>query len=111
MNHIQSQTGFRTRRSPPCDYSGACEWRTAPVGHWLKQARQITHLFSVHLAARQLMSRELVEKLYNLVRSVGYLACPEMTRYLNFLESKEKSFSPGERFVHRRLQGLVKLCS
>jgi hypothetical protein len=76
-----------------------------------KSPTQITNLFSVHVAARQLMSRELVEKLYNLVRSVGYLACPEMTRYLNFLDSKEKSFSPGERFLHRRLQGLVKLCS
>ncbi len=71
----------------------------------------ISHLFSVHLAVHRLMSRELVENLYNVVRAVGYLTCPEMTRYLNFLESTENSFSPGERFVHRRLRGLVKLCS
>jgi predicted component of type VI protein secretion system len=76
-----------------------------------KAPAQISHLFSIHLVAKKLMSRELVETLYNLVRGVGYLACPEMTRYLSFLDSREKSFSPGERFVHRRLQGLVKLCS
>jgi hypothetical protein len=76
-----------------------------------KSSKEISRMFSLHLAAKQLMSRELVEKLYDLVRPVGYLACPEMTKYLNFLDSKSAELNPGELFVHRRLQGLIKLCS
>lgn len=76
-----------------------------------KSPSHITQLFTVHLAARSLMTREIVEKLYDVVRGVGYLACTEMNRYLAFLDTRQNSFSPGQRFVHRRLQGLVKLCS
>jgi FHA domain len=73
--------------------------------------KQISHIFAIHMAARRLMARELVERLYSSVRTVGYRACPMMTRYITFLDSRTSSFSPGERFVHRRLQGLVKVCS
>lgn len=76
-----------------------------------KAPKEISRLFSLHFAAKNLMSRELVEKMYDIVRPVGYLACPEMTRYLGMLDSKSEGFNPGESFVHRRLQGLVKLCS
>jgi hypothetical protein len=34
-----------------------------------------------------------------------------MSRYLAFLSTKTPTFSPGEKFVHRRLEGLVSLCS
>ncbi len=76
-----------------------------------KASREISRLFSVHHAAKKLMSRDVVEQLYDAVRSVGYLSCPDMARYLKFLDANESAFNPGERFVHRRLQGLIKLCS
>ena len=76
-----------------------------------KSPKDISRIFSLHFAAKKLMSRDVVEKLYDIVRPVGYLACPEMTRYLNYLDTKTQAFNPGELFVHRRLQGLVKLCS
>ena len=76
-----------------------------------KSPKDISRLFALHCSAQKLMSREIVEKLYDIVRPVGYLACPEMTRYFALLDSKSQSFNPGELFVHRRLQGLVKLCS
>ena len=76
-----------------------------------KSPKQISRLFSLHATAKALMSRETVEKLYDIVRPVGYLACPAMTRYFSLLDTKAPSFNPGELFVHRRLQGLVKLCS
>ncbi len=76
-----------------------------------KNADQVSWLFQFHEAAEQLMSRETVEKLYDVVRATGYRACPEMGRYLAYLDSLSKTLSPGERFVHRRLQGLVKVCS
>ncbi len=76
-----------------------------------RSVKDISRVFSLHLAGKKLMTRELVEKLYDLVRPVGYLACADMTKYLTFLDSKAQSFNPGELFVHRRIQGLLKLCS
>ncbi|MCP4600549.1 MAG: FHA domain-containing protein [Proteobacteria bacterium] len=76
-----------------------------------KSTAEVTRLFSFHRAAGRLFSRELVETLYDIVRIVGYRACPEMVRYIAFLDSKADEFTPGERFVYRRLQGLVKVCS
>ena len=76
-----------------------------------KSPKDISRIFSLHFAAKKLMSRDVVEKLYDIVRHVGYLACPDMTRYLNYLNTKTQTFNPGELFVHRRLQGLIKLCS
>ena len=76
-----------------------------------KSEKQISQLFTLLRNTERLISRELVEKLYDTVRRVGYRACPEMARYLGYLDSKASRFSPGERFIHRRFQGLVKLCS
>ncbi len=76
-----------------------------------KSAPHITRLFGFFLLIGQLMPRELVEKLYEIVRAVDYFACAEMTRYIEFLNTHADTFSPGERFVHRRLQGLYKICS
>ena len=76
-----------------------------------KSPAYISNIFTIHHMAKRLMTRELVEMLYDVVRPVGYLACPEMTRYLGFLDSQTKRLSPGELFVHRRLAGLTKLCS
>lgn len=83
----------------------------ASLARAAKSPKEISRIFSLHSAAKKLMSRELVEKLYDVVRPAGYLVCPEMTRYLGFLDAMSQSFNPGELFVHRRLQGLVKLCS
>ncbi len=76
-----------------------------------KNPLRISQIFTIHHMTKRLMSRELVEQLYDVVRPAGYLACPEMTRYLNFLEAQSERLSPGELFVHRRLAGLIKLCS
>ncbi len=76
-----------------------------------KSPSQISLLFSFHRAVDRLMTRDLVEELYQLVRTVGYRTCPEFSRYLSFLDSRADTFSPGEKFVLKRLKGLVKICS
>jgi hypothetical protein len=76
-----------------------------------KSPKVVSRLFAFHHALGRLMPRETVESLYNSVRKVGYRACPEMSRYLAFLKTREATFGPGEKFIHRRLQGLVGLCS
>jgi hypothetical protein len=76
-----------------------------------RKPEYLSHLFSVHRLQRRLLEREQVERLYDLVRVVGYRYCGELTRYLEMLEEISESFTPGERFLFRRLQGLVKICS
>lgn len=76
-----------------------------------RKAEHISQLFSFHRLQRRLLGREQVERLYDLVRVAGYRSCPELTRYLELLDDLSGVFSPGERFLHRRIQGLVKICS
>lgn len=76
-----------------------------------KSHAQISNLFRIHRLCGQLMSRDLVEELYDLVRAVDYHVCPEMKRYLKFLLARGDQLNPGETFVFRRLQGLAKICS
>lgn len=76
-----------------------------------KSSKMISRLFTLHHALGRLMPRETVESLYNTVRKVGYRSCSEMSSYLDYLKAQESSFSPGEKFIYRRLQGLVGLCS
>jgi hypothetical protein len=76
-----------------------------------RNPKHISGLFAFYHARGKLLPRETIEELYNLVRKVGYRACPEMTRYLAFLASRTATFTPGEKFIHRRLEGLVGVCS
>ena len=76
-----------------------------------KSPTSISDIFAIHLRAHRLMSRHHVQKLYDIVRLTGYRVCQEMSRYLAYLDENETKFSPGERFIHKRVHGLVKLCS
>jgi pSer/pThr/pTyr-binding forkhead associated (FHA) protein len=71
----------------------------------------VSRLFAFHTARGKLMPRESLDVLYGLVRKVGYRSCPDMSAYLSFLSSIKETFSPGQKFIHRRLEGLVGLCS
>jgi pSer/pThr/pTyr-binding forkhead associated (FHA) protein len=76
-----------------------------------KNPQQISRLLGFHLAIERLMSRELVDKLFNVVRVVNYRACPQFARYLALLASREAKLNPSEKFILRRLEGLAKLCN
>ncbi|HUT76962.1 MAG TPA: FHA domain-containing protein [Polyangia bacterium] len=76
-----------------------------------KSPKLVSRLFAFHHAMGLLLPRATVEALYELVRKVGYRSCGDMNRYLDFLSTRTAGFSPAEKFVHRRLQGLVGLTS
>ncbi len=76
-----------------------------------KNPDYVSQIFAVHLHTSRLVDRALVEKLYDLVRVVGYRACRLLMRYLEQLALQQNQLSPGERFIVRRLEGLAKLCS
>jgi len=84
---------------------------TIAIAEATRNPKHISNLFAFHHARGKLMPRESIEALYGLVKKVGYRSCPEMSRYLAFLATKAPGFTPGEKFVHRRLEGLVSLCS
>ena len=73
--------------------------------------KHISKLFSFHAARGKLMPRESLDTLYDLVQKVGYRSCPDMSTYLSLMSKMQETFSPGEKFIHRRLEGLVGLCS
>ena len=76
-----------------------------------KSPKLVSRLFAFHHALGLLMPRDTVEALYGMVRKVGYRSCGEMNRYLEYLAGIAVGFSPAEKFVHRRLQGLLGLAS
>jgi hypothetical protein len=84
---------------------------TIAIAEATRNPKYVSNLFAFHHARGKLMPRETIEALYDLVRKVGYRSCSEMSSYLAFLTTKAPGFSPGEKFVHRRLEGLVSLCS
>lgn len=84
---------------------------TLSLAEATRNPRHISNLFSFYNASGRLMSRETTESLYEKVRKVGYRSCPEMSGYLQTLAARAGTFSPGERFIHRRLEGLVGVCS
>ena len=73
--------------------------------------KYVSKLFAFHTARKKLMPRESLDTLYDLVQKVGYRSCPDMSDYLSLISGIEKTFSPGQKFIHRRLEGLVRLCS
>jgi len=75
-----------------------------------KSPEQISRLFGFHLAIERVMSRKLVDKLFNVVRVAGYRACPQLKRYIAALNAGESRLSASEKFILRRLESLVKLC-
>jgi len=73
--------------------------------------RHISSLFAFHQFHGSLMPRETVEALYGVVGKVGYRVCTEMNRYLTILSKISDNFTPGQKFVHKRINGLIGICS
>jgi len=76
-----------------------------------RKAEHISTLFAFYTRLRVLIPRKSVELMYQSIRKTGYRTCPEMTRYLSVLAEASRNYSPGEKFIHRRIEGLVGLCS
>jgi hypothetical protein len=111
-NLMESAVRQRETGDPPSeDQLAAVNAAAVTLAEASKSPKVISRMFAFHHALHRLMPRETVEGLYNSVRKVGYRACPEMSRYLAFLSKRESTFSPGEKFIHRRLKGLVGMCS
>ena len=71
---------------------------------------RIAELFAFFTAIQRLLPRKAVDKLYAVARSVGYRTSTELHKYVSCLSSQSAKYSPGEKFIFRRIEGLVSLC-
>jgi hypothetical protein len=99
------------RETVPDAELGAISIALLAMAEASKSPKPVSRLFAFHHAMGLLMQRDTVEALYGLVRKVGYRSCGDMNRYLEVLGTCSAGFSPAEKFVHRRLQGLLGLTS
>ena len=72
---------------------------------------RIAELFVFFTTIRRLLPRKAVDKLYSVARSVGYRTSSELHQYVSCLSNLSTRFSPGEKFIFRRIEGLVSLCN
>lgn len=74
-----------------------------------RKPKWLDYLFRLHASHEVLMNAELVNELYSLSRKISGASRAHLRAYLESLRGKAVSFSPGERFVLGRLEGLEAL--
>ncbi|MBN2342450.1 MAG: FHA domain-containing protein [Deltaproteobacteria bacterium] len=76
-----------------------------------KEPERISELFAFFTRIQKLLPRKSVEHLYKLARGAGYRTSSELHKYIACLQEMSKQFSPGEKFIFRRIEGLVSVCN
>lgn len=73
--------------------------------------RWVGWIVAAHTAARRLPDAGTVDKLYELVRKTRYTDTRALQRYLDVLANQSSRLSAADRFLVKRLEGLVRLAS
>lgn len=73
-----------------------------------RKGKWIDYLFRLHAAHGRLMDSELVNELYSMCSKSTGATRSALRAYVESLEPQAPSYSPGERFVLSRLEGLEK---
>ena len=71
---------------------------------------RISDLFVFFNDVRRLIPRKSVDQLYAVAKSTGYRTSVELHEYLETLALIADKFSPSEKFIYRRIEGLIGLC-
>ncbi|MBN2529864.1 MAG: FHA domain-containing protein [Deltaproteobacteria bacterium] len=71
----------------------------------------ITELFALFSQLKRLLPRKAVDQLYAVAKSIGYRTSSDLHQYISCLSEISSRFSPGEKFIFRRIEGLVSLCN
>ncbi|MBN2717211.1 MAG: FHA domain-containing protein [Deltaproteobacteria bacterium] len=75
------------------------------------EPERISQLFVFFTQIRRLLPRKSVERLYSIARGTGYRTSSELHQYIACLADLSGTFSPGEKFIYRRIEGLASLCN
>ena len=76
------------------------------LGAGLESARWIDWVFDLHTATGELMEAETIDTLHEVVRKLRYTNANALRGYLAVLGRDGRSYSAGDRFLLRRLEGL-----
>lgn len=71
--------------------------------------RWIAWLFSLHTATKKLMELETVDHLYELVRRARFSDVKAVQRYLDVLSTQTAKMSASDRFLVKRIEGLLRI--
>lgn len=73
------------------------------------RGRWLDWVFQVHEATGKLLQAQTIDELYTLVRTIRYAGGPTFRSYVQAMKVRAKTFSPSERFVLQRLEGLERV--
>lgn len=76
-----------------------------------KDPGKISELFSFFGQIKRLLPRKSVDQLYATARNVGYRTSSELYQYVACMAEMVDTFSPGDKFIFRRIEGLTGLCN
>lgn len=71
--------------------------------------RWIAWIFGMHTATQRLMDPDTVDHLYELVRRARFSDVKTVQRYLDVLQPKSAQMNPADRFLVKRIEGLLRL--
>jgi len=66
-------------------------------------------VFQIHEATGKLLPAPTIDALYTLVRKIRYSGSAAFRSYVRAMKERAKTFSPSERFVLQRLEGLERV--
>ncbi|MDH3729311.1 MAG: FHA domain-containing protein [Myxococcales bacterium] len=75
----------------------------------LRDTKWIDWTFRIHTATGRLMTAETIEALHGVVRSHEYKESKYLRAYLHVIQSRTSEYTPSERFLVGRLDGLAQV--
>lgn len=95
---------------PDALFRGAIEF-ALKLAQGLREPRWIDWVFRVHSATHRLMEAPTIEMLHNLVRTTRYSKSNHLRSYLRTIHGQCGEYTPAQRFLVRRLEGLEQVVS
>jgi pSer/pThr/pTyr-binding forkhead associated (FHA) protein len=75
----------------------------------LKKPQWVDWIFEVHDATGRLLDAETIGRLHDLVRRIRYPGGKALKSYLANMQRRAESFSPAQRFLLQRLEGIERV--
>ncbi len=74
-----------------------------------RKGQWVDWIFEIHDAAQRLIDAEAIGRLHDLVRRIRYPGGRALKTYLANMRSRAESFTPSQRFLLQRLEGLERV--
>jgi len=92
--------------APPAEQLRIAADLALRLSEGLKSSRWMGWVFQLYEAAGQLMDGDLLDRLHDLVRKVGYSELTPLRAYLEQMRQRSDRFTAAEKFLLKRLEAL-----